>query len=148
MANRSFLGRGFSFPFRFSPVGGLKKTIGVSITEDVDKVNSSIYFILSTQIGERAMRRDFGSGLREMVFSPNDPAFDSQIEFIVNTSIEKWERRIIVNTVLIDRSMRKDGVLYIQVTYTIIKSNVVGNLVYPFYITDSTDNSLLPQALS
>lgn len=142
MAKLDFLGTGFSFPFRFSPTGGgLQKNLGVSSASDIELINDSLEYILSTQIGERPMRRDFGCQLRELVFEPNDPLLDAKIDFYINVCIQKWEKRIYLTDIRIDRSERKRGLLTLDVTYRIISSNVEGNLVYPFYLEGFTQET-------
>ena len=142
MAKINFIGKGVAFPFRLANTGGLKRTVGISVAEEIKLINSSLKFILSVQVGERPMRRDFGCQLRSLVFEPNDPSLDTRIDFIIRTAIDRWEKRIQVNGLRIDRSQFKDGRLILDITYTIIQSNVIGNLVYPFYLNDPEGNAI------
>lgn len=141
MPTLDFLGNGIPFPFKFSPAGGLKKTVGVKRASDVELINASLRYILSSQLGERVMRRDFGTSLRSLVFSPNDPSLDVLINYDIIESIKKYEKRIILEDVKIDRTFRDEGKLLIGVSYTIIQTNVRGNLVYPFYLNELTTDS-------
>ena len=133
---RAFLGRGWSFPFRFTfRSGGVSR--GTEVAQDVAErhIEDSILQILGTSIGTRVIRRDFGSDLRGIVFEPNDPTLDSEIDFIVRNAIERWEPRVIVGPISTDRTDFALGRLDISVQFTIIKTNVTRNLVFPYFLT-------------
>ena len=143
MAKLSTLGRGFPYPFRFSAAaGGIKKSVGVGVVGEVEKINASLRLLLSVQIEEIGMCRALGSLLRTLVFEPIDFALDARINFIIQSTIERWEHRIRLNNINIDRSKRKDGIILLEVTYTVIETNTPGNLVYPFYLADKDDKAL------
>lgn len=57
-------------------------------------VLSSIFHILSTPLGTRLMRPDFGSVFPELLFEPNDSVLVASIEVNVREDILKWEPRI------------------------------------------------------
>lgn len=136
MSPRKFLGRGFRYPFGFSGrTGGVYQGNVVSQSEAEQHIAEAILQILGTRIGSRVMRRDWGSQIRSIVFDPNDPSFDPEIDFIIRNAIETWEPRVIVGPIRIDRTYWKDGYLQVKVTFTIIKTNVTGNLVFPYYLS-------------
>lgn len=133
---RRFLGRGFRFPFQFSPrTGGVFRGLAVAQTNDERHIEESIMQILGTMIGSRFMRRNFGSDMRGIVFGPNDPRLDAFLDWTIRNAIETWEPRVIVGQILIDRTEKGLGRLEVGVTFTIIKTNVVRNLVFPFYLS-------------
>lgn len=142
MSKLNFLGKGVDFPFKFSSTGGLKKTVGLRSASDEAKINASLRFILSVQKGERPMLRDFGCNLRSFIFEPNDIQLERAMLFDIRMCILKWEKRIILNNLRVDRTLAKEGKLFLDITYTITKSNVQGNLVYPFYLEDGIDSSI------
>ena len=128
------LGIGWQFPFYISGRrGGPEDIGGVSIDEGRILVRQSIMQILGTRIGERVMRRDFGSRIYDLVFEPNDPLIDVQVEHYVRVAIERWEPRVLVGPVTINRDQRLEGVLLIEVTYEIIQFATIDSLVFPWY---------------
>lgn len=146
---KSFLGRGMAYPFQFTTrTGGVFSGGVVNQSENEQHINESILQILGVRIGTRAMRRSFGSYLREIVFRPNDPSLDPKIEYTVKGAIERWEPRVIVDNIIIDRTSRWEGRLDVSVTYTIIKTNVKRNLVFPFFLDPDDQKSWVTDSRS
>jgi phage baseplate assembly protein W len=134
--NVDILGKGWRFPFAITKrKGGPGTSASLSESEGIEHVKESIRQILGTPIGSRVMRRDFGSRLRQIVFEPNDSTLDTLIEHYVREAIERWEKRVIVGPVTVIHAEREAGKVEIGVQFRIIQTNVVGNLVYPFYLT-------------
>lgn len=46
--------------------------------------------VLFTAPGERVMRPDFGSGLRELVFAPNSPELAATTQFLAQGALQQW----------------------------------------------------------
>lgn len=137
LERKSFLGVGWYYPFQFTRrTGGVFKGTTVAKSGDVVHIEQSIIQILHTAITSRVIRRDFGSGLRGIVFDPNDPSIDPQVDYMIRTAIETWEPRVIVGPVTLDRTEWQDGRLEISVTFRIIKTNVERNLVFDFFLTE------------
>ena len=67
------LGQGLSFPPRVGADGRLAWSVGE------DNVRESIRVILMTEVGERLMREEFGCGLRQYLFEPNNVATRQRI---------------------------------------------------------------------
>jgi len=67
MTQPSFLGTGWSFPPTFTKGGA--DLIIVSGPEDI---HQSLQILLSTQLGERVMREDFGCDLNVLLFEEVD----------------------------------------------------------------------------
>ena len=61
---------------------------------DVDLVNSSIKFILNTQIGEYITLPQFGSEIPQDLFEPNDFILESLIVRHASDALTRWEPRI------------------------------------------------------
>ncbi len=129
-----FLGKGIKFPFQFNVIGGTE--VSVAVSEKYDHINESIQQILATSPGERVMLPEFGSRLRELLFEPNDAVLKTLARVYVIDAIKRWEKRVIVKEVYIDDSPQNldQGLLNIHINYTVIKGQVQGNLVYPFYL--------------
>ena len=130
--SREFLGVGWKFPIQVTPRGGL----AVSLYEQ--RVEESLYLILSTAKGERVMLPDFGCGIHDLVFQVNDARTRSVVVQQVRDALTKYEPRIDVLDVSADSSPDQPNLLLIRVNYRIRTNNAIGNLVYPFYIQERT----------
>ncbi len=89
--------------------------------------------ILSTARGERVMRPDFGCGIHDLVFGLGDAMTASLVADEVRGALLRWEPRIDVT----DVQVRPDGdgsVMLISITYEVLSTNSVFNMVYPFYL--------------
>jgi Bacteriophage baseplate protein W len=62
----------------------------VALTSPDDHVRDMIEQVLFTQPGERAMRPDFGCGLAELVFEPNDTVLAAATELRVRSALQRW----------------------------------------------------------
>jgi phage baseplate assembly protein W len=132
MSELSFLGRGWGFPPTFTYDPANKGEIWmVSETEDVAQ---SIQILLATRPGERVMRPDFGCNLDRLLFRSVDMAFIADAREIVETAIITYEPRVTLNRVTVNTSQIREGVVLIEIDYTIRIFNTRFNLVYPFYL--------------
>jgi phage baseplate assembly protein W len=79
-------------------------------------VRQSIVDILTTPIGSRVMRRDYGSALPDLVDRPMNP--QTRLDAISATAeaLERWEPRVDVSRVVIERA--EAGVFDISVFAT------------------------------
>ena len=125
---RNFSGTGWSAPFGVDGRGGINMVSGDAAVE------RSILTILSTAKGERRMRPHFGCGIHDLVFAPNDPTTAGLIHSQVLEALGWWEPRIIVRAVDVEPDEDDDGMLLINIRYTIKTTNADRNLVYPFYL--------------
>ena len=136
--DHSFLGTGWSFPPEFDPDMG-----SIIMVSDEQDIWESLQVILSTAPGERMMFPKFGCGIRKMVFDTVNATFLTQLKELIRFSILHYEPRIILNNVSINGSDAHEGLLNIQLDYTIRKTNSRSNMVYPFYLREAT---IAPQA--
>lgn len=134
---REYLGRGRNFPFKFTRrTGGVFKGTVVARSDEILLIEHSLMQILRTMVGTRFMRRDFGSLLKSIVFDPNDPSLDVQIDYMIRTAIETWEPRVIVGPITIDRAEWGRGRIEITVEFTIVRSHKKGSIVFPFFLSE------------
>lgn len=129
-ATREFLGVGWKFPIQVSPAGG------IATARFEQRIEESIYLILSTARGERLMMGDFGCGIHDLVFKPNNTGTRTAVVQQVREALVKYEPRIDVLDVAADWTPEQPNLLLIRVDYRIRANNAVGNLVYPFYINE------------
>jgi hypothetical protein len=126
--NTDILGRGFGFPLRTNPHGGIQAAQGAQ------KVRDSIVMILGTQYGERIMRPTFGCNLRSLVFAPNNAATANLARHYVEEGLTRWEPRILLDEVRVEHD-RSANRLLIHVRYRLKATYEPQNLVYPFYLS-------------
>lgn len=124
----SFLGRGWAFPIQFS--GGINP---IMMVEEEEDIRQSLQIILSTRLGERIMRSDFGTNLYNMVYHNMDLTARTQLRAAIEKAVLYWEPRITLNNVSFDTSEERSGKLSILLEYTIRLTNSRGNIVYPYY---------------
>jgi Bacteriophage baseplate protein W len=132
-----FLGRGWSFPPDFTgPV------TGVAMLEDDADVASSLQVLLSTTPGERVMQPLYGCNLSELVFENLDTRMKTLMADKVESAILYYEPRVKLDSVVLDDGRILEGIVLIQVTYTVKSTNSRFNFVYPYYIQEGTDINL------
>lgn len=132
-----FIGTGWAFPLGFEPSGS------VIMAHGEEKIEQAMRLILSTYPGERPMRPQWGSTLRDNVFGGTGPENAAAIAHEVERSLEYWEPRANVNEVLVYPDPGRDGLLYIDIMYTVRGTNSPRNLVFPFYtIPDQAEGEI------
>ena len=128
-----FLGQGWGFPPTFTRGAN---TVGLVKAEE--DIKQSLGILLSTTLGERVMRSDFGANLNQQVFEPMDAAFQTYITSIISDAITNYETRINLDSVDVFVDPR-EGKIELTVNFTIISSNSRANIVYPYYLTEGTN---------
>jgi phage baseplate assembly protein W len=100
----------FAFPFRIDGLGQVNSATGD------DNIRSKILEVVMTAPGERVGLPEFGCGLRDLVFDPNNDILAATTEFAINRALQQWmPNDIIVQSVDVST---QDGELQIVVTYT------------------------------
>ncbi len=74
----------FDYPYHFDSRGR------TASTSEADHVRDMIEQLLLTEPGERVNRPEFGSGLMQMIFSPNSPEVAAALEFTVQAALQQW----------------------------------------------------------
>jgi hypothetical protein len=132
--DKSFLGTGWAFPPEFDP--GTRKAKLVSHGADIKE---SLAILLSTSPGERVMQPTFGCGLSTRMFDNINPGTITLISDIIKRAILFFEPRIRLDNIRVDTQSQYEGLLKIQLEYTIRSTNTRHNMVYPFYFREGTD---------
>ena len=127
-----FLGVGWQFPVSIEDTDATKKRFAKAEYEE--SIKQSIWIILATAKGERVMRPDFGCGIYELVFAPNDAATRGMAEYHVDEALRLWEPRIEVLGVKATAAGAHDEELRISIDYRVRTTDNRFNLVYPFYL--------------
>jgi phage baseplate assembly protein W len=130
-SNKRFLGTGWAFPPAFDG----RTLHALTVSQDQD-VRESLRILLSTVPGERVMHPTYGCGLQRMVFENITESTLTEIRSLVEKAVLFFEVRITLDQVEIDTADLYEGVLKLQLNYTIRSTNVRDNLVYPLYLND------------
>jgi phage baseplate assembly protein W len=127
MTNYDFVGAGWAFPLQVDARGG------IALARRDEEIEQAIRLILSTYPGERPMRPEFGSRLRDFVFRSATIDTAAELAREVENALLRWEPRIAVHSVnvMVDRDDRSR--LYVDLDYVIKGTNDRRNLVFPFY---------------
>ncbi|WP_413154863.1 GPW/gp25 family protein [Bartonella sp. cb54] len=71
---------------------GMDRQTGKSLSS-IDHLRQSILDILSTRIGTRVMRRDYGSRVPELIDAPVNDAFAVALYAAIAEALDRWEPR-------------------------------------------------------
>jgi len=134
ITDESFLGIGWSFP----PAFDSPQSTVVMVTEEED-VMQSLRILLGTRPGERVMQPGFGCNLDIMLFEPITTTLIAFVKELIQTAILYYEPRIELDSININTVEVHDGLILIELNYTIRSTNSRFNLVYPFYLNEGAD---------
>ena len=123
------VGSGWSFPIRIDGRGG------IALSSYHNEIEESIKIIVATARGERRMRPNFGCGIHDMVFAPNNSSTWSLIAQLVEEALGWWEPRIEVAEVEVKPDYLDTSKLLIDIKYKIKATNDERSLVFPFYLS-------------
>ena len=127
---RNILGTGWKFPIRINGRGGF------TLSREEQDVSEAIWIVLATARGERTMLPEFGCGIHDYVFAPNNASTRGAIAYQVQQALVRWEPRIDVVDARADDDPSQPNLLLIHVDYRIRANNAFHNLVYPFFLLE------------
>ncbi len=133
---QSFLGSGWSFPPAFDKINH-----HVRMVSDEEDIAESIRIILGTTPGERLMQPEFGCNLKRLVFEKVDTSLEAELNHILYHALLDFEPRVNFLSVDIIQRNELEGILQIQLNYSIISTNTRHNIVFPFYLLEGTNVS-------
>lgn len=122
------IGSGLSFPLQTNQRGVL------ALSEGVSDIEQAIRLILGTAPGERPMRPEFGCAVHDLLFDTIDAEMIGRVEKAVHGALARWEPRIEVSSLDFDLAEVDQGKLEITITYRVVSTSRLYNLVYPFYV--------------
>jgi len=123
------LGKGWKYPIQ------LDEQNEITLAKGEEDIQEAIWIILSTAFGERLMHADFGCGIHDLVFAPNNTGTAGLARFYVEDALTRWEPRIDVEEVEVQADPAEQELLLISVSYRVRTTDSRYNLVYPFYLT-------------
>ena len=135
MADKTFLGTGWSFPPEFNNGSGQV----LMVSEDKDIVES-LTILLSTTPGERVMSPAYGCGLKSLIFENITESTVTEIKDVVARAILFFEPRISLESIDVDTVKEYDGLVNVHINYRVRETDSRRNMVYPFYFRDDSEN--------
>ncbi|WP_332604158.1 GPW/gp25 family protein [Acinetobacter sp. ESBL14] len=82
----------------------INKNNGQSLKSEIQSLQQSIQDIISTPIGSRVMRREYGSLLFELLDQPINDSLILKCYSTIYTAITRWEDRIQINKIYLSPS--------------------------------------------
>jgi phage baseplate assembly protein W len=102
---------------------GMSRTTGAYLN-DLEHLKQSIVDILTTPIGSRIMRREYGSNLFYLIDKPINRDFVQQIYAAVAEAIERWEPRFDLKKITVDEVREGHITLSLTGVYLITQQKV------------------------
>ena len=96
---------------------------------ELDHIKQSIVDILTTPIGTRLMRRDYGSILPDLMAQPMNDVLILKIYSAIYTALLKWESRITINQIVINHIGHGNLTIDLDTVYLITDQSI--NLSIP-----------------
>ncbi len=125
--DHAFLGQGWNFPIQFNQQEGSVQTVGGA--EDIEQ---SLSILFNTLPGERVTNLGYGSKVKAKLYDPIDSKSIFLIEETIRHAIASHESRIRVESVNLNYDQQQEGLIILELSYTIKLTNSRHNLVYPF----------------
>jgi phage baseplate assembly protein W len=122
-----FIGIGWAYPL------GVRHNGAIATVDGVANLERAMRIVLTTYLGERPMRPDFGSRLRDYLFDGMSAATLVAIEEEVARALYSCEPRVEIDDVTATAAPDTPGRVDIEISYTVLATNDAANLVVPFY---------------
>ena len=107
-------------------MSGMSALTGVALDDDAH-IHQSIRDILTTPVGSRIMRREYGSLIPELIDHPGNAANRLRLMAASVMALLRWEKRITVNSTSI--SITEDGKVTIDINATSRSGPRAGNKI-------------------
>ena len=112
---------------------GMSRLTGYAITDDENQeyahLKQSIHDILTTPIGSRLMRRDYGSRLADLMDQPTNQTLLLQCYSAIYTALLLWEKRIDISQILINTPISSQ--LIIDLDFILVDTNQQASMSIP-----------------
>jgi len=125
--DHDFVVTGWAFPPQLNASGG------IAMVSREREIEEAMRIILLTYPGERPMRPEFGSRVRDFVFRNVDDEMTTSLAYEVKKSLQQWEPRVDIVKVSATPDPDRAELVYIDVLYAIKGTNDRRNLVFPYY---------------
>ncbi|GAA5097394.1 GPW/gp25 family protein [Wohlfahrtiimonas larvae] len=119
----------------------MNRETGVNITRN-EHIQQSILDILTTRLGTRVMRRDYGSLLPDLVDKPSNDETMMQMMSATVIALAVWEPRITATFVNFTETTMQ-GVLNIELEATIKESNEMFSMNQQLFSNPEAMNNVI-----
>jgi hypothetical protein len=93
-----------------------------------NSVREFIRAVLSTKPGEQLMRPEFGAGLELLLHEPNNLTTKRRIRDAVQESLQRWERRILLDRVDVADVDGEPSEVRVEIAYRIARTGAPAQL--------------------
>ena len=107
----------------------MNRQTGTAITT-LEHIRQSMADILTTRIGSRVMRREYGSQLVDLIDQPGNPATRLRAYAAITMSLMRWEPRVRISRVQLSNATAH-GQFELTVDATVIDSNEQQSISIP-----------------
>lgn len=107
------------YPFHFNQRGR------AAAADDDKHIRDLVEELLFTNPGERVNRPDFGSGLMQLVFTPNSAELAAALQFTLQGALQRWLGDLIQVQDL--QVTSEDSTLQISIQYLVRRTNQIAN---------------------
>lgn len=107
----------------------MSRESGRELETEIDHIRQSIQDILTTPIGTRVMRREYGALLPQLIDSPFNEITLLQLYAATATALLQWEDRISLNSVSISQVGR--GSFELEIDCNVVDNNQQQSLSIP-----------------
>jgi len=107
----------------------MSRTTGKNIVVDLDHIYQSIQDVVTTPVGTRIMRREYGSLVFQLMDGPFDDVLQMQIYAAIATAIIRWEPRVLLHSVSLN--IADLGAYVLDLNFTLVDNNQFSSLSVP-----------------
>ncbi len=119
--------KGWAFPPKFNAYSK-----SVEMVSGKQSINESLQVLLTTIPGERLMELDYGCDLTILAFKNLDLNLKTFITNNIKAAIDRWEKRISVQSVDIEQINDIDDTIKVTIVYTILQTLEVENFTFDY----------------
>lgn len=130
MNEGKIFGKGISFPPRIGADGRVAWSAGAQ------NIREAIRIILLTELRERLKLPEFGCGLKMFLFMPNNVSTHSLIQEQIALALGRWEPRISVGSVIVEKDLTDEGAAMITIDYKLVATGANEQMNMTFRLTD------------
>ncbi len=129
----NIIGVGWGFPPAFD-----LQTKQVQMVTGEEDIMQSLKVLFGTRPGERVLAQTYGCDIEIAMFQNMSLSEKTLLENTIRRAITNFEVRILINTLDVDISQIINGIVHIQIDFTIKNTNSRHNIVYPYFIGEGT----------
>lgn len=107
----------------------MSRNTGLALKTVLEQIQQSIQDILTTPVGSRILRRNYGSLLPQMIDAPFNKVTRMQLYAATATALIQWEDRITIDSIGIE--VIDNGKFMLDLSINIINSNQNKSLSIP-----------------